>query len=759
MSNNTRTKRHQPQKTKKTTGKRKGSGGSIFLKVFLGLVFLSCILFLSGVGLFWSYARNAPELDESKLESPNSSKFIASNGEVFQEIGTEKRETIAATEIPPLLEDAIISVEDRRFYNHIGVDPIRIVGSALSNVSTGGMQGGSTLTQQLIKLSFFSTDASDQTLERKAQEAWMAVQLEKEKSKQEILTYYINKVYMSNGLYGMQTASKAFYDLPLAELNLPQTALIAGLPNAPSYFDPYANPDNAKERRDIVLFTMKENEKITATEYEEAVATPIDEGLLPPPKGNNTWKYYDNYLTEVIQQVEEKTGKNVYTDGLEIHTNIDIDAQKHLYEVTNTDKYVNYPDEKMQVAATLMDVKTGKVTAQIGGRNIEEGTMLGENLATNTRRDVGSTVKPITVYAPAFEYLEVSTGKSIVDEPYKYVGTNIPVRNWDNKYWGSMTLRTALVESRNVPAVKLFNEVGAEKIDGFLGRLNIHYADIQQANAISSNTNEQDGTKYGMSSLKLAAAYAALSNGGTYYEPQYVNKIVFEDRSEEVEAFKTPGIKAMEETTAYMVTDILKGVIESGTGYNATISGLHQAGKTGTSNYTDEELEKINSPYTVFPDSTFVGYTPTYSLAVWTGYNKKLTPLTNDYADVASDVYREVMQFVSASVVNEDWVMPKGLSRIGRELYLEGQAVPPPAPVAPPVQSKPQESKTESSESSSSSTTGSSESSSSVAPPVEPPVEPTPPPTSEITPPPITSEVTPPPTEGTPAPPEQPVAP
>ena len=213
MSNETpsRTTRHKQQtkknqQKKKKKKKKKKSFGSIFLKVILGLVFIGCLLFLGGVGLFWSYASNAPELDEKRLESPNSSKLIANNNEVFQELGTEKRETITATEIPKLLEYAIISVEDRRFYKHIGVDPIRIVGSALSNVKTGGMQGGSTLTQQLIKLSFFSTASSDQTLERKAQEAWMAVQLEKEKSKQEILTYYINKVYMSNGLYGMQTA-------------------------------------------------------------------------------------------------------------------------------------------------------------------------------------------------------------------------------------------------------------------------------------------------------------------------------------------------------------------------------------------------------------------------------------------------------------------------------------------------------------------------------------------------------------------------
>ena len=720
-----RTTRHkqQPKKNqqkKLPNKKKKKSFGSIFLKVILGLVFIGCILFLGGVGLFWSYASNAPELDEKRLESPNSSKLIAMNNEVFQELGTEKRETITATEIPKLLEDAIISVEDRRFYKHIGVDPIRIVGSALSNVKTGGMQGGSTLTQQLIKLSFFSTAASDQTLERKAQEAWMAVQLEKEKSKQEILTYYINKVYMSNGLYGMQTASKAFYGKALDELNLAETALIAGLPNAPSYFDPYANPENAKDRRDIVLFTMKENEKITEKEYQEAIDTPIDAGLKKLSGGNNTWKYYDNYIKEVIDEVEEKTGVDVYKDGVEIHTNIDIEAQRRLYDIVNTDQYVAYPDADMQVAATLIDATTGKVTAQIGGRNIEEGTMLGNNLAVSTARDLGSTVKPITDYAPAFEFNKYSTAKTIVDEPYKYKGTNIPVMNWDNQYWGTMSLRRALVESRNVPAAKLFEDVGADNIAEFLSRLNIQYESIEQANSISSNTSTQEGSKYGISSLKLAAAYAAFANGGTYHEPQYVNKIVFEDGSEEVEAFKTRGTKAMEETTAYMVTDILKGVITSGTGTNAAINGLYQAGKTGTSNYSKEDIERINSPYSVTPDSTFAGYTKTYSLAVWTGYNNQKTPIVGDNTRIASDVYRELMQFVSASVVNSDWEMPKGLTRIGNELYFEGQYV---EPVKP---SKTKESSSSSSESSTAESTETTETSevpastSSSSQPVEP---------------------------------------
>lgn len=584
------------------------------------------------------------------------------------------------------------------------------------------MQGGSTLTQQLIKLSFFSTSAEDQTLRRKAQEAWMAVRLEQMKSKQEILTYYINKVYMSNGVYGMQTAAMKFYGKPLAELDLAQTALIAGLPNAPSAFDPFAHPDNAKSRRDVVLGAMLENEKITQAEYDAAVAEDIQEGLQDNPRENQEWKYFDNYFNEVIAEVKEKTGKDVYTDGLDIYTNVDIDAQKRLYDIVNSDDYVDYPDDKMQVAATLVDVNTGKVTAQIGARNVDD--VLANNLAVNVARDFGSTVKPITDYGPAFQFLQDSTGRMILDEPYTYKGTNIPVYNWDRQYMGNITLRTALAESRNVPAVKLFDEVGADNIADFLSGLGIEYDTITQSNAISSNTDKLDGTKYGISSLKMAAAYAAFSNGGTYYEPQYVNKIVMQDGTEDEESFKVSGQEAMDDTTAYMVTDILKDVISVGTGTNAQIDGLYQAGKTGTSNYTDDQLAQLDTSNGAYPDITFAGYTPSYSLAVWTGYNDKMTPITDSSTHVASDVYRELMRYVSASVENTDWTMPDGLTRIGRELYLEGTYTQPsysaPSSSSSSSYVEPTTPSTESSESTPSSTT---ESSSEVTPPVTTPDE------------------------------------
>ncbi|HAY6949798.1 TPA: PBP1A family penicillin-binding protein [Enterococcus faecium] len=677
----TRSSRRQKQPTPKKSVKKnsgKGSGKSsgthkkgLFIKILLGILSFFCILFLAGVGLFWYYAKDAPELTDKKLDATVSSKLYTQDGELFEDLGAEKREKISANELPKTLEDAIVSVEDRRFYKHIGVDPIRIIGSALSNFTSGGLQGGSTLTQQLIKLSFFSTSAEDQTLKRKAQEAWMAVRLEQKKSKQEILTYYVNKVYMSNGLYGMETASEMYFGKKLSELSLPQTALLAGMPQAPSAYDPYVYPDQAKKRRDTVLYTMLQNKKISQTEYDQAVNVPVTDGLQELTQSDDNTKIVDNYVKEVINEVQEKTDKNVYTDGLEIYTNLDLDAQKKLYDIVNTDQYVSYPDDEMQVASTLIDTNTGKVKAQIGGRHIAEDVTLGNNLAVNTSRDFGSTMKPVTDYGPAFEYLKYSTGKTITDAPYNYEGTSTPVGNWDNQYMGTITLRQALYLSRNVPAVKLFNEVGSDKVASFLKNLGIEYSTIHQSNAISSNTEEQDGTKYGASSLKMAAAYAAFANGGTYYKPQYVNKIVFQDGTEET--YEPDGKTAMSPETAYMITDILKDTITEGTGTNAQIAGLYQAGKTGTSNYTDDEYAKLGISSGVYPDILFAGYTPNYSISVWTGYNKKMTPVTSESSHVASDVYRELMQYVSANVTNTDWEMPSGLIRVGGELYYKDQ--------------------------------------------------------------------------------------
>lgn len=636
----------------------------------ISLFFL--LLILGGL-VFGYYASKAPTLSEKDLVATTSSKIYDNQNNLIADLGAEKRINVKTNEIPTDLVNAIVAIEDHRFFNHRGVDFIRIGGAFFSNLR-GGRQGGSTLTQQLIKLTYFSTSSSDQTLSRKIQEAWLATQLEQKATKQEILTYYINKVYMSNGNYGMQTAARSYYAKDLKDLSLPQVALLAGMPQAPNQYDPYTNPEAALQRRNLVLKEMLDMKSITNEQYESAVNTPVTDGLQSLTGSSNYPAYMDNYLKEVIQQVEEETGYNVLTTGMDVYTNVDTAAQKRLWDIYNSDEYVNYPDNELQVASTIIDVTNGKVIAQLGSRHQSSNVSFGTNQAVETNRDWGSSMKPISDYAPAIEYEEYnSTGVTIPDTPYNFPGTNTQFYNWDRQYYGNISMVYALQQSRNVPAVRALEKVGLKKAQKFLSSMGIDYPEMVYANAISSNTSDSSN-KYGASSEKMAAAYATFANGGTYYKPQYVNRVVFSDGT--TRNFDTSGTRVMKETTAYMMTDMLKSVITAGIGYNAYISGLYHAGKTGTSNYSDNELKKLTKDYSyssiVTPDESFVGYTTQYSMAVWTGYTNRLTPVLDDGIKVATDVYKQMMlylyeQYGSGST---DWTQPSGVYRSGSYLYL-----------------------------------------------------------------------------------------
>ncbi|EHE81810.1 penicillin-binding protein 1A [Streptococcus pneumoniae GA13338] len=618
-------------------------------------------------------------------------------------MGSERRVNAQANDIPTDLVKAIVSIEDHRFFDHRGIDTIRILGAFLRNLQSNSLQGGSTLTQQLIKLTYFSTSTSDQTISRKAQEAWLAIQLEQKATKQEILTYYINKVYMSNGNYGMQTAAQNYYGKDLNNLSLPQLALLAGMPQAPNQYDPYSHPEAAQDRRNLVLSEMKNQGYISAEQYEKAVNTPITDGLQSLKSASNYPAYMDNYLKEVINQVEEETGYNLLTTGMDVYTNVDQEAQKHLWDIYNSDQYVSYPDDDLQVASTVVDVSNGKVIAQLGARHQASNVSFGTNQAVETNRDWGSSMKPITDYAPALEYGVYDSTASIVhDVPYNYPGTDTPLYNWDHVYFGNITIQYALQQSRNVTAVETLNKVGLDRAKTFLNGLGIDYPSMHYANAISSNTTESN-KKYGASSEKMAAAYAAFANGGIYHKPMYINKIVFSDGSEK--EFSDAGTRAMKETTAYMMTEMMKTVLTYGTGRGAYLPWLPQAGKTGTSNYTDEEIEKYikNTGY-VAPDEMFVGYTRKYAMAVWTGYSNRLTPIIGDGFLVAGKVYRSMITYLSEDDQPGDWTMPDGLYRNGEFVFKNGarSTWSSPAPQQPPS--------TESSSSSSDSSTSQSNS-------------------------------------------------
>ncbi|SYZ78443.1 PBP1A family penicillin-binding protein [Trichococcus shcherbakoviae] len=655
-------------KAKKKT-KAKKTGMPLWKKIFFGVLALGIIGLASGAGLFFYYVSSAPELTEEKLVGTVASTILDAEGNEIKEIGgnDQNRTLITAEEIPQVLKDAIVSIEDQRFYDHNGVDPIRIIGALFANLQQGGIsQGGSTITQQLIKLSYFSTSSEDQTLERKAQEAWMSMQLEREYTKDEILAFYINKVYMSNNVYGMGTAAEYFFGKPITDVTLAKAATLAGMPQAPSLYDPINNALDTQARRDLVLDMMVENEKITAEESAEAKTVQIEGSIIDHSGDVNTSLVIDPYIQLVIDEVAEKTGLDVYEGGLTITTNIDMDAQQRLYDIVNTYDYIEFPDDLLQTGVSMVDVNTGAIQAVSGGRN--QNVQLGYNRASTLERSIGSTMKPMSVYGPAIEYLDYSTGTLVVDEEYSY-SDGSEINNYDNEYNGDQTIREALVDSRNIPALKTFQEVGADNAFSFLQKLGITITNDDQEYLVESNAIGGVATP-----IQLSAAYAAFANGGTYYEPYTVQSVTTAEGEEFT--FEPNGTEAMKESTAYMITDMLKDVITEGTATNAQISGLPQAGKTGTTNYTDEQLAAVggtNVPYAA-PDAWFAGYSTSYSISVWVGYDRP-----QDYGNfldyqtqsLTRDIYRELMSYVSEDTDYSDWTLPSSVSQVSIEKYTD----------------------------------------------------------------------------------------
>ena len=618
-----------------------------FLGVFLILV--------AGVGLFAYYAKDAPNISRADLESGGSSGLYNTNGKFIMSLGTEKRLYVKDSKDLQLLKDAIVSVEDKRFYrDKLGIDPIRIAGSMLTNAKSKSISaGGSTITQQLVKLTKFSTAASQRTLRRKAQEAWLAMRVQREYSHDEILEFYINKVYMNYGNTGIGTAANYYYGKKIGDLDLAQTAMLAGMPNRPTVYNPYTYPEYAKYRRNIVLKAMLNNKKISQEQYDEARKESIKKGLKPhnQRKQSNLRKINDPYVKEAIAEVRAK-GFDPFRDNLKITINMDQKAQKKLYQLANNGQ-VPFTNDKMQIGASVVDPSNGHVVAILGGRHLPSSVQLGLDRAVQTTRSTGSSIKPVLDYGPAIEYLNWSTAKMLDDSKYVYPGTNVQLYDWDNKYDGMMTMRHALEQSRNVPAVKTLREVGVKRAAKFAGKMDINVPkDSGLSVAIGANA----------SSLQMAGAFSAFATMGIYHKPQFVSKIETPDGL--TRNYDSEGIRVMSKSTAYMITDMLKGVIKRGSGTNAQIRGLHQAGKTGSVKYSEQDLARYPAYAATPKDSWFVGYTPSYSIGVWTGYdNLKDGTISGIGQQSAQLFYKNMMTYLMRNKENVDWQKPDSVIR------------------------------------------------------------------------------------------------
>ncbi|GLB46844.1 penicillin-binding protein 1A [Philodulcilactobacillus myokoensis] len=642
----------------------------LFKKITLSVITVLLVLLVLGTGLFIYYASSAPKIDYNSLTSDNSTKIYDNRGKIISRLGAQNRDYVSSKQTPRQLKSAVVSIEDRHFYTDQGVDPARIVEAAFSDVfHSSNIQGGSTLTQQLVKLSVFSTAASDRTIKRKAQEAWLALKIDHQYSKQKILEFYINKVYMGNNIYGMQTAAEYYYGKPLSKLNLAETATLAGMPQSPTLYNPYVYPKYAQERRNQVLSAMVQNKQISQQEANQAANTNIKANLAKSHHNTDTFsvneKYIDGYLKQVIQELNEK-GYNTHS-GAKVYTNLNLNNQKHLYKLANGHD-ISFPNNKFQVGATMVNAHNGKVTAMLGGRKVK--VPFGTNRAVQTDRSNGSTMKPLMDYGPAIQYLKYPTYQPVYDTPYTYPGTDISLHDFDNRYEGIITMRKAIVESRNIPAIRTAVNVGIPRATDFLSRLGLRF---------NKQLEIQNGIGAYISSEQEAAAYAAFANGGTYYKPYLVNKVVTSDNK--VHNYSSNGKRAMSRATAFMLTDMMKGVMNSsnGSGTAAKVSGLNEAGKTGTTQYPNNYLDKFAGYASM--DSWFTGYTKNMAMSIWTGYDHPFQAghdVTAEQTNIAQELYKYEMEYASVGQPNEDWTKPSDVGEINKnghpEYYIEGHS-------------------------------------------------------------------------------------
>ncbi|WP_394232750.1 PBP1A family penicillin-binding protein [Niallia oryzisoli] len=648
-------RKQQDAAKSKQKGKKK-SKGSLVKRVFLILAALGIIGIIGGAATFAFMVKDAPKLDTNTLKAAIPSEIYDTDGKLVTEIGTQRLEYVEYEDIPELVRDAVIATEDSRFFKHHGVDPIRLGAAVIANFTQGfGAEGASTITQQVVK-NYFLT--ADKTISRKAQEAWLSIQLERKYTKEEIFELYVNKVFMSERTTGIGTASQVYFGKDLSELTLPEAALIAGMPQSPNNYNPFDHPDRAEKRRNVVLSLMNQHGYISESEMKEAQAASVTDSLVKEEERTQQGDIpYDSFIGQVIKEIEDKYPElNVYTDGLKVYSTLDTKAQDYVDQIMYENEIVPFPDDKFQAGITLLDTKTGEIRALGGNRN--KDIDFGLNYATSVPRQPGSTIKPVLDYAPAIEYLKWGTYETIVDEPYKY-STGQTINNWDHKNLGPLSMREALARSRNVPALKALQEVGLERAHEFANELGLNLEEMVESNAIG-------GLKNGVTSLQMAGAYSAFGNNGYYTEPHSVKEIEFRDGTKINMAPKTE--VAMSDYTAFMISDMLKSVLTAsyGTGQRANVPGLPVAGKTGTTNYSNDEMKKFGiTSNGAVPDAWFVGYSTNYTAAIWTGYEeRKNAILPGKDQQIAMRIFSNLMEYVSEGKKTADFTVPKTVTKV-----------------------------------------------------------------------------------------------
>lgn len=642
-----------------------------FLKYFLTIAGIFAIILLGILcGSIYSMISNSKDLNVSDLDMDFTS-FVYYTDPETKEVreldylyDEENRIWADKEQIPQYLKDAVVAIEDERFFKHNGFDVKRIIGAAFSFIKDqDSAYGASTITQQLVKN---LTGDDEVTLQRKIVEIYRAVKIEQTISKDRVLELYLNTIYLSQHCNGVQTASHLYFGKDVSSLTLAQCASLAGITQYPSKYDPIVHPENNKEKQELVLKKMLELGYISQKDYQDAVSEKLvfksgkdeDESVLPASSSY----FVDTVIEDVLRDLQEKKGyskqialKMLYSGGLQIYSTVDMDVQKAMEEVY--DNPSNFPsfkgDTQPESAMVTIDPYTGHVVGIIGGRG-EKNASLTFNRATQSLRQPGSTIKPIAVYAPAIEYGHIYPSSIVLDAPITINGWT--PRNSGGSFSGSVTVSTAVARSLNIPAVKVLDKVSLDTSYDFLTRNLGITSLVENENRNGDSYTDKayaalalGGLTDGISPLELCASYVPFINKGIYIKPSSYTKVVDHSGKILLEADKKDSHIAMSEQTAYLMTSMLQGVINWGTGSAAKLNNMPAAGKTGT---TTNDF-----------DRWFVGYTPYYVSAVWFGYD---TPreLSGIGGNPAIPVWRNVMQKIHSDKEYKKFSIPSGLVKV-----------------------------------------------------------------------------------------------
>lgn len=627
------------------------------LLVALLIIAMVCTIIGTGIGV-GMYTAVSTEINDMNLSDLAHNKFsyVMYTDENGKEAELERirssfnREWKPSEDISQYLKDAAVAIEDERFYKHNGIDLKRTTGATikyiLAKMGIGDASyGGSTITQQVIKN---ITNETDKSATRKVKEMMRAIALEKQLEKDEILTMYLNIIYLANNCYGVEAASKMYFGKSAKDVNIQEAATIVGITQFPSRYDPYANPESSKEKRNRVLSKMLEHEMITQEEYQKAVNSPIKLAGKSAYRNNTVSSYFvDQVISDVMADLQSKMGyseefaeQQITNGGLRIYSTIDVDIQETMESVFENTS--NFPSSSAESAMVVMDPYTGEIKGIVGGLG-KKTDIRGFNRATQAKRQPGSAIKPIAVYGPAIDTGDATESTIIKDEKITIGSDKWEPSNSYKGFKGYMSIHEAVGRSANIPAVKVLDMLGINKSYSYLEN-NFKISTLVSADKNYSSLSLGGLTK-GVTVKEMAAAYSIFVNSGKYIKPHTYTKVVDVTGNVILEN-KVSAMQAIKPSTAYIMTDLLKEPVNSGygTARSAKLSDMPTYGKTGTT----------NDNY----DKWFVGFTPYYVGAVWYGYD---TPRSVGGSNPSVAVWKKVMEKVHENLEEKTIEKPSGI--------------------------------------------------------------------------------------------------